>query len=53
MRNKIRETPWGEMTYYDYKKRIEFEEDEYTEIDNYCKSTLKNTILVLIDISIF
>lgn len=33
----IRETPWGRMTYLDYRKRIEFEKDEYTEIDMYCK----------------
>lgn len=36
-RNKMKETPWGEMTYFDYKKRIEFGEKEYSEIDNYCK----------------
>src|SRR3982750_4762674 len=31
-----RETPWGRMTYMDYRYRVEFEIDEYTEIDNYC-----------------
>jgi sialic acid synthase SpsE len=31
-----RETPWGRMTYMDYRYRVEFEQDEYTEIDNYC-----------------
>ncbi|MDA3781232.1 MAG: N-acetylneuraminate synthase family protein [Bacteroidales bacterium] len=36
-RGKLRETPWGEMTYFDYKKKIEFEDKEYTEIDKYCK----------------
>lgn len=36
-RDKLRETPWGEMTYFDYKKKIEFEEEEYKEIDSYCK----------------
>lgn len=25
----LRETPWGTMTYLDYKKRIEFGEAEY------------------------
>lgn len=33
----LRETPWGTMTYLDYKKRIEFGMDEYTEIDQYCR----------------
>ena len=33
----IRDTPWGEMTYLDYKKRVEFEKPEYDEIDRYCK----------------
>lgn len=33
----IRETPWGKMTYLDYKKKIEFEKDEYDEIDKHCK----------------
>ena len=34
---KLRSTPWGEMTYIDYKKKIEFEKDEYDEIFSYCK----------------
>jgi len=32
----IRNTPWGEMTYLDYKYRVEFEKDEYNIIDSYC-----------------
>ena len=35
--NKERDTPWGRMTYIDYKKRIEFGEAEYAAIDQYCK----------------
>ena len=31
-KNVERETPWGTMTYLEYKKRIEFEDDEYSEI---------------------
>jgi len=27
-KNKIRSTPWGEMTYLEYKKRIEFNEEQ-------------------------
>jgi len=33
----IRETPWGKMTYLDYKKRMEFGKEEYDYIDRYCK----------------
>lgn len=33
----IRETPWGSMTYLEYKYRVEFEKREYDEIDQYCR----------------
>lgn len=33
----MRETPWGTMTYLDYKKHVEFEKNEYDYIDKYCK----------------
>jgi len=36
-KNVIRQTPWGEMTYLEYKKRIEFEKPEYDYIDRYCR----------------
>lgn len=36
-KNVIKETPWGKMTYYEYKKQIEFEKFEYDEIDKFCK----------------
>ena len=36
-KNQIKNTPWGEMTYLDYKKKIEFGEMEFNAIDNYCK----------------
>ncbi len=36
-KNKRRDTPWGEMAYLDYKKRIEFGLEEYQEIDSYSK----------------
>lgn len=32
-----RETPWGRMTYIDYRHRVEFSNDEYKLIDAYCK----------------
>lgn len=33
----MRETPWGLMTYLDYKKKLEFSISQYKEIDKYCK----------------
>ena len=33
---KLRETPWGEMSYIDYKHKIEFGKNEYDEIAKYC-----------------
>lgn len=33
----LRETPWGTMTYIDYKKKIEFEEEEFKIINEYCE----------------
>lgn len=32
-----RETPWGIMTYLEYRHRVEFGKNEYAEIDRYCK----------------
>jgi N-acetylneuraminate synthase len=34
--NLERDTPWGRMTYIDYRRKIEFGEREYFEIDRYC-----------------
>ncbi len=39
-RNVIRETPWGEMTYMEYKHRIEFSKQDYDEIDRYCREKM-------------
>ena len=33
----MRETPWGTMTYLDYKYKVEFGQTEYDEIDAYCR----------------
>ena len=33
----MRDTPWGRMSYLDYKYKVEFEREEYDEIDSYCK----------------
>jgi N-acetylneuraminate synthase len=37
-KNEPKKTPWGDMTYYEYKKRIEFNEQQYKEIFDYCES---------------
>jgi len=36
-KNIKRETPWGEMTYIEYKYRVEFEKDEYDLISEYAQ----------------
>ena len=33
-----RQTPWGEMTYIDYRTRMEFSRREYEEIDRFCRA---------------
>lgn len=33
----VRETPWGPMTYLDYRHQVEFGRDEYREISRYCR----------------
>ena len=33
----VRDTPWGKMTYIDYKYKMEFGLDEYLGIDKYCR----------------
>lgn len=32
-----KDTPWGPMTYLEYKKKLEFSLDQYFYIDSYCK----------------
>ena len=34
---KMRETPWGYMTYLDYRRHVEFGEADYREIDRLCR----------------
>ncbi|WP_322793900.1 N-acetylneuraminate synthase family protein [Bellilinea sp.] len=36
-RNVMRETPWGYITYLEYRHKIEFGETEYREVDRYAK----------------
>ena len=34
---QMRETPWGYITYLDYRYKVEFGLEEYREIDRHCK----------------
>jgi N-acetylneuraminate synthase len=34
---QMRETPWGYITYLEYRYKVEFNEDQYCEIEKYCK----------------
>ena len=36
-RDQMRDTPWGYISYMDYRYRVEFGEAEYREIDMYCR----------------
>ena len=35
MKSVLRETPWGEMTYLDYRYRVEFDREQYIEIGDH------------------
>ena len=37
-RNIIRDTPWGQMTYMDYRYKVEFDESQYKELANFAKN---------------
>lgn len=32
-----RDTPWGRMTYIDYRYKVEFTAEQYADIDSFCK----------------
>ena len=36
-KNQMRETPWGYITYLEYRHKVEFNEEQYREIDDYCR----------------
>lgn len=36
-RGQMRDTPWGYITYLDYRYKVEFGQVEYAEIHRYCK----------------
>jgi len=35
--NVMRETPWGIVSYLEYRRMVEFGYDDYAEIDRYCR----------------
>jgi len=37
-KGQMRETPWGYISYLDYRYKVEFGQDEYEQIDAYCKT---------------
>jgi len=37
-RGQMRDTPWGYVSYLDYRERVEFGRDQYVEIDAHCRS---------------
>lgn len=36
-KDQMRDTPWGYISYLDYRYKVEFGQEEYEEIDAYCK----------------
>jgi N-acetylneuraminate synthase len=34
---QMRDTPWGYISYLEYRQRVEFGEEAYREIDRYCR----------------
>ena len=36
-KNIMRDTPWGRITYLEYRYKVEFEKEHYDYIDRYCK----------------
>jgi N-acetylneuraminate synthase len=38
-RNQMRDTPWGYITYMEYRNKVEFGKAEYDRIDTLCKKT--------------
>jgi N-acetylneuraminate synthase len=35
--NQMRETPWGYITYLDYRRKVEFDQADYRQLDEHCK----------------
>ena len=37
-RNQMRDTPWGYISYLDYRYKVEFDKEGYDEIDRYAEA---------------
>jgi len=37
-KKQMRDTPWGYISYIEYRNKVEFDQEEYGQIDAYCKS---------------
>lgn len=37
-KSQMRDTPWGYISYLDYRYKVELNQDDYEDIDSYCKS---------------
>jgi len=46
---QMRETPWGYISYLDYRYRVEFDEKQYREIDRYCREKKINWMVSVWD----
>jgi len=38
-RDKMRDTPWGYVSYLEYRRKVEFEAEQYHELDRYCRES--------------
>jgi len=37
-RDRMRETPWGYISYMEYRYKVEFNVEQFQQIDNYCRA---------------
>ena len=37
-KDQMRDTPWGYISYLEYRHKVEFDQGDYQEIDEYCRS---------------
>ena len=44
-RDKMRHTPWGYISYMEYREKVEFNQDQFSEIVDYCKEKEKAFII--------
>lgn len=37
-KNQMRDTPWGYISYLEYRHKVEFDQEQYAQLDSFCKS---------------